>query len=492
MLNEDIWIGIEKRKRSLNPIFLFGAGMNLGEKLNPYVRDILLNVLLEVYYRELRDDEARTKDDIYEVVREILETFNLDYKEDDATRLGNGIFYQGDSKRMDSFKGHYYNHEKQIFEEQRFSYLEQDREYTKLKKGTVVYKLTDESIRMILMSREFEEEMDMSVEQLYTLQLIRAGRVNQAVGVLDALTLRIRRLLAKEKDYRYELERNPKVLLTNREVRKKSKEDVRTQSEEAQELYKKMLATLKMIERGNELSRLEHLELENKIFSTSKLHLSLTDEVYKNIALELDIRKNNPLALVYRKTANFHQELWEKHMYKDGIPSEDIYDLILGPLFSPKQDVILPMEWIWQEQELVHEQELIETDFKEEKEEPWHKYVHEVNWDVVVDCWYPIFKELASTGEFRAKNISSFEQWNRDAIDFWPLFAQSELSVGELHENRKYNDERFTLLQRMLKIDGDIRFFEGKVVYGTYEPGEKIVTEDIQMSSYVLRYKRGV
>ncbi|MGM0792468.1 MAG: hypothetical protein ACQEUD_20415 [Bacillota bacterium] len=492
MLNEDIWIGIEKRKRSLNPIFLFGAGMNLGEKLNPYVRDILLNVLLEIYYRELRDDEARTKDDIYEVVREILETFKLDYKEDDAIRLGNGIFYQGDSKRMDSFKGHYYNHEKQIFEEQRFSYLEQDREYTKLKKGTVVYKLTDESIRMILMSREFEEEMDMSVEQLYTLQLIRAGRVNQAVGVLDALTLRIRRLLAKEKDYRYELERNPKVLLTNREVRKKSKEDVRTQSEEAQELYKKMLATLKMIERGNELSRLEHLELENKIFSTSKLHLSLTDEVYKNIALELDIRKNNPLALVYRKTANFHQELWEKHMYKDGIPCEDIYDLILGPLFSPKQDVILPMEWIWQEQELVHEQELIETDFKEEKEEPWHKYVHEVNWDVVVDCWYPIFKELASTGEFCAKDISSFEQWNRDAIDFWPLFAQSELSVGELHQNRKYNDERFTLLQRMLKIDGDIRFFEGKVIYGTYEPGEKIVTEDIQMSSYVLRYKRGV
>lgn len=492
MLNEDIWFGIEKRKRSLNPIFLFGAGMSLGEKLNPYVRDILLCVLLEIYYRELRDDEARTKDDIYEVVRDVIETFELDYKEDDVMRLGNGIFYFGDSKRMDSFKGHYYNHEKQIFEDQRFSYLEQDREYTKLKKGTVVYKLTDESIRMILMSREFEEEMDMSVEQLYTLQLIRAGRVNQAVGVLDALTLRIRRLLAKEKDYRYELERNPKVLLTNREVRKKSKEDVRNQSEEAQELYKKMLSTLKMIEKGNELSRLEHLELENKIFSTSKLHLSLSDEVYKNIALELDIRKNNPLSLVYRKTANFHQEIWEKHIYQDGIPTEEIYDLILGPLFSPKQDVIFPMEWIWQEQELVNEQELIETDFKEEKEEIWNKYVHEVNWDVVVTCWYPIFKELASTGEFHAKDISSFDHWNRDAIDFWPLFAQSELTVGEIQGNRKYNDERFTLLQKMLKIDDDISFFEGKIIYATYEPGEKIVTEDIQMSSYVLRYKRGV
>ncbi|KUP04258.1 hypothetical protein Q75_15790 [Bacillus coahuilensis p1.1.43] len=345
---------------------------------------------------------------------------------------------------------------------------------------------------MILMSREFEEEMDMSVEQLYTLQLIRAGRVNQAVGVLDALTLRIRRLLAKEKDYRYELERNPKVLLTNREVRKKSKEDVRNQSEEAQELYKKMLSTLKMIERGNELSRLEHIELENKIFSTSKLHLSLSDEVYKNIALELDIRKNNPLSLVYRKTANFHQEIWEKHIYQDGIPTEEIYDLILGPLFSPKQDVILPMEWIWQEQELVNEQELIETDFKEEKEEIWNKYVHEVNWAVVVTCWYPIFKELANVGEYHAKDISSFDHWNRDAIDFWPLFAQSELTVGEIQENRKYNDERFTLLQTMLKIDDDISFFEGKIIYATYEPGEEIVTEDIQMSSYVLRYKRGL
>jgi len=492
MLNEDIWIGIEKRKRALNPIFLFGAGMNLGEKLNPYVRDILLSVLLEVYYRELRDDEARTKDDIYEVVRDILDTFTLEYVDEDVIRLANGIFYQGDSKRMDAFQGHYYHYDKQLFEEQRFSYLEQDREYTRLKKGTVVYKLTDESIRMILMSREFEEEMEMSVEQLYSLQLIRAGRVSQAVGVLDALMLRIRRLLAKEKDYRYELERNPKVLLINRDVRKESKEDVRNQTEEAQELYNKMLVTLKMIEKGDERSREEHLELENKIFATLKLHLSLTEEVYKNIALELDIRKNNPLALVYRKTANFHEEIWEKHLYKDAIPGEDIYDVILGPLFSPKQEVMLPMEWIWQEQELASEPELIETSIEEEQEELRHKYVHEVDWDTVVDCWYPLFKELASTGECCVKAIRSFDGWSREAIDFWPLFAQSELTVGELQLNRKYNDERFTLLQKMLKIDEAIRFFEDKVIYGTYEPGEKIVTEDFQMSAYILRYKRGV
>lgn len=490
MLSQSIWKGIEKRKRSLNPVFLFGAGMNLGEKLNPYVRDILLCVLLEVYYRELRDDESRTKEDIYEIVREVLGIFGLDYYEDDVSRLVNGIFYFGDSKRMDAFTGHYYNHEKQIFEEHRFSYLEQDREYTKLKKGIVVYKLTDESIRMILMSREFEEEMDMSVEQLYTLQLIRAGRVNQAVSSLDALISRIKRLLAKEKDYRYELERNPKVLLTKRGARKKSKEEVRKQSEEAQELYNKMLGTLNLIGKGEEFVRLEHLELENKIYDTSKLHLSLADEVYQNIAIELDIRKNKPLSLVYRKTANFHEEIWEKHIYQNGIQNEEIYDLILGPLFSPRQNIILPMEWIWQEQELVHEQKLIEVNFGDEREQIWNKYVHEVNWEIVAACWHPILKELANTGVFHAKSIRSFDTWNRDAIDFWPLFSQTELTVGEIHDSRKYNDERMILFQKLLQVDVNIRFFEGKIVYATYEPGEEIVTEDVRMSSYVLRYKR--
>ncbi|MCM3709110.1 hypothetical protein [Sporosarcina luteola] len=491
MLNDDIWIGIEKRKRSLNPIFLFGTGMQLGETLNRYVRDILLCVLLEVYYRELRDDEARTKDDIYEVIRKVIETFELNYIDDDVLRIGNGLFYYGDSKRMDSFKGLYFNNEKQKFEEQRFTYLVQDREYTKLKRGTVVYKLTDESIRMILMSREFEEEMDMSVEQLYTLQLIRAGRVHQAVGVLDALTLRIKRLLAKEKDYTHELERNPKVLLTNREARRKSKEDVRNQSEEAQELYRKMLSTLKIIEKGDELSRLEHIELESKIFSTSKLHLSLSDEVYKNIALELDIRKNNPLSLVYRKTANFHEELWEKHIYKHGIPDEELYDLLIGPLFAPRQGVIFPMEWMWQEQELIDAQKLEETKLDGKGMDPLNKYVHEIDWDVVLTCWYPLFKELLETGECRAASIHSFDDWSRDAIDFWPLFAQTELKIGDIQADRQYNDERFTLLQKLLQMDKELRFFEGKVLYAAYEAGEKIETDAIQMSSYVLRYRRG-
>lgn len=490
MLNQDIWNEIDKRKRALNPIFLFGAGMQLGEKLNPYARDVLLSVLLEIYYRELRDDESRTKEDIYEIVRSVLGTFQFEYKEEDLNRLSNGIFYLGDSKRMDSFKGHYYNCEKQIFEEQRFSYLVQDREYTKLKKGTVVYKLTDESIRMILMSREFEEEMDISVEQLYTLQLIKAGRVHQAISVLDALTLRIRRLIIKEKEYRYELERNPKVLLTNREVRKHSKEDIRKHSEEAQELYDRMHGTLAIIEKGDELSRIEHLELEDKIFSTSRLHLQLSDEVYRNLAFELDIRRKNPLALVYRKTANYHEEIWKKHIYQDGISNDDIYDLILGPLFSPKQDVILPMEWIWQEQDLHLEQELVETDFLEEEEESLKKYIHEINWERTISDWHPIFKELSLIGHYDAKNIQNLDQWERDSVDFWSLFSQNELNIEKIQEHQKYNDERMTLFQKLVKLDDTMRFFEGKTLYVTYVPKEQIVTDNIRMSAYVLRYKR--
>lgn len=489
MLNQDIWNDIERRKRTLNPIFLFGSGMNVGESLQPYIRDILLSVLLEVYYRELRDDEARTKEDVFEMVNEVLDVLGFDYKEEDVTRLGNGLFYSGDSKRMDSFKGHYYNPKKLLFEEQRFSYLEQDREYTKIRKGTVVYKLTDESIRMILMSREFEEEMDMSVEQLYTLQLIKAGRVNQAISVLDALTLRIRRVLLKEKEYRYELERNPKILLTNRDVRRSSKEDIRRQSAEAQELYERMHGTLAIIEKGDEISRIEHLELENKINSTSRLHLQLSDEVYKNIAFELDIRRKNPLALVYRKTANFYEELWKKGIFQEGVPSDEIYDLILGPLFSPKQDVIFPMEWIWQEQDLQQDQEYQETLMSDIEEEVYQKYVHEINWEQTVANWHPIFKELAVKGEYELKNLEGFDQWKRDSIDFWSLFSQGEIHIHKIQENIKYNDERMTFFQKMFSFDKELRSIEGKTLIGAFDSNEQIVTEKVRMSSFTLRLK---
>ncbi|GKU76624.1 hypothetical protein [Paenibacillus sp. L3-i20] len=489
MLNRDIWNDIDKRKRALNPIFLFGSGMNVGDSLQPYIRDILLSVLLEVYYRELRDDEGRTKEDVFQIVNEVLNTFSFDYKEEDINRLGNGLFYSGDSKRMDSFKGYFYNPKMHLFEEQRFSYLEQDREYTKIRKGMVVYKLTDESIRMILMSREFEEEMDMSVEQLYTLQLIKAGRVNQAISVLDALSLRIRRVLLKEKEYRYELERNPKILLTNRDVRRSLKEDIRRQSEEAQELYQRMHGTLAIIEKGDEISRIEHLELENKINSTSRLHLQLSDEVYKNIAFELDIRKNNPLALVYRKTANFYEEIWKKEIFQEGVPSDEIYDFVLGPLFSPKQDVIFPMDWIWQEQELQQDREYEETLLSDIEEEVSQRYYHEINWEKTVADWHPIFKELAIHGVYELKDLQGFDQWKRDSIDFWSLFTQGEFEIHKTQENLKYNDERMTFFQKLISFDKEMCFFEGKTLIGALDSNEQIISEKVRMSSFTLRLK---
>ena len=107
------------------------------------------------------------------------------------------------------------------WETQIFRYVEMDELYTNLELGgSIVYKLTDVAQEMIFMSREIAEEFSITIEQLYSMKLIKNGNFRKAARNLDHLISRVNRLMTKEYSFQKEMMNNPKILLVEQERRR--------------------------------------------------------------------------------------------------------------------------------------------------------------------------------------------------------------------------------------------------------------------------------
>ncbi|MEC2469499.1 hypothetical protein P9X10_32895, partial [Bacillus cereus] len=67
---------IESRGKRLNPIWSLGTGMEVGE-LSPYIRHICLDILLEIFKREVRTDERRTIPELEHLTKQVLTKYNF-------------------------------------------------------------------------------------------------------------------------------------------------------------------------------------------------------------------------------------------------------------------------------------------------------------------------------------------------------------------------------------------------------------------------------
>ncbi|MDA6131582.1 hypothetical protein OSK38_29965, partial [Escherichia coli] len=76
----------------------------------------------------------------------------------------------------------------------------------------------------------------------------------------------------------------------------------------------------------------------------------------------------------------------------------------LGPLFSPRNEFILPLDWIWGEQEF-DEKQLTEVMEEEAQEE---SIIHQrvTNWDSVIKAWSYVFQYLQTYGEFSLADLT--------------------------------------------------------------------------------------
>ncbi|MCS0791078.1 hypothetical protein NX021_23385 [Cytobacillus firmus] len=473
------WEGFAQRMQRLNPLFELGRGMEVGE-LKPHIQTILMQVLLTIFYRELNDDDHRRKSDIKYMVEDSIKQMKLLADEKQVERITSGLLYQGKEEYSRPFEALYYDEIRQSWETQVFRYVTMDELYTNLEMGgTIVYKLTDVSQEMIFMSREMAEEFSITIEQLYSMQLIKNGNFRKATRNLDHLISRVNRLMAKEFSFQKEMINNPKILLMEEEMqRADNRAEIEKQFEEEKNHFRTISSMIEKTKRRNEeddLIQKELILLQEKIGHTRQLHDRFAKLVIQNISYEMKLKAENPSLFWETSLVSFREHIYENWFMKEGFSSFDRVEKVLGPLFSPKNEFILPLEWIWGEQEF-DEKQLTEV-MEEEVQEESITHQRVTNWDSVIRAWSYVFQYLQTYGEFSLADLTTLplevqDLWfeESETIDLWMMFDKKPLKVQVLHRREEsLSDEREILLYKLMQEYPQFQVFEVLKIYTEFD-----------------------
>ncbi|WP_206763859.1 hypothetical protein [Cytobacillus firmus] len=473
------WEGFAQRMQRLNPLFELGRGMEVGE-LKPHIQTILIQVLLTIFYRELNDDDHRRKSDIKYMVEDSIKQMKLLADEKQIERITSGLLYQGKEEYSRPFEALYYDEIRQSWETQVFRYVAMDELYTNLEMGgSIVYKLTDVSQEMIFMSREMAEEFSITIEQLYSMQLIKNGNFRKATRNLDHLISRVNRLMAREFSFQKEMINNPKILLMEEEMqRADNRAEIEKQFEEEKNHFRTISSMIEKTKRRNEED--DHIQrelilLQEKIGHTRQLHDRFAKLVIQNISYEMKLKAENPSLFWETSLVSFREHIYENWFMKEGFSSFDRVEKVLGPLFSPKNEFILPLDWIWGEQEF-DEKQLTEV-MEEEVQEESITYQRVTNWDSVIKAWSYVFQYLQTYGEFSLADLTTLplevqDLWfeESETIDLWMMFDKKPLKIQVLHRKEEsLSDEREILLYKLMQEYPQFQVFEGLKLYTEFD-----------------------
>ncbi|UYG96239.1 hypothetical protein [Cytobacillus firmus] len=470
------WEGFAQRMQRLNPLFELGRGMEVGE-LKPHIQTILMQVLLTIFYRELNDDDHRRKSDIKYMVEDSIKQMKLLADEKQIERITSGLLYQGKEEYSRPFEALYYDEIRQSWETQVFRYVAMDELYTNLEMGgSIVYKLTDVSQEMIFMSREMAEEFSITIEQLYSMQLIKNGNFRKATRNLDHLISRVNRLMAREFSFQKEMINNPKILLMEEEMqRADNRAEIEKQFEEEKNHFRTISSMIEKTKRRNEED--DHIQrlLQEKIGHTRQLHDRFAKLVIQNISYEMKLKAENPSLFWETSLVSFREHIYENWFMKEGVSSFDHVEKVLGPLFSPKNEFILPLDWIWGEQEF-DEKQLTET-MEEETEDESITHQRVTNWESVIKAWSYVFQYLQTYREFSLADLTTLplevqDLWfeESETIDLWMMFDKKPLKVQVLQRKEEsLSDEREILLYKLMQEYPQFQVFEGLKLYTEFD-----------------------
>ncbi|MBX9976420.1 hypothetical protein H7K21_25985 [Cytobacillus firmus] len=477
-MNES-WEGFAQRMQRLNPLFELGRGMEVGE-LKPHIQTILMQVLLTIFYRELNDDDHRRKSDIKYMVEDSIKQMKLLADEKQIERITSGLLYQGKEEYSRPFEALYYDEIRQSWETQVFRYVTMDELYTNLEiGGSIVYKLTDVSQEMIFMSREMAEEFSITIEQLYSMQLIKNGNFRKATRNLDHLISRVNRLMAKEFSFQKEMINNPKILLMEEEMqRADNRAEIEKQFEEEKNHFRTISSMIEKTKRRNDeddLIQKELIILQEKIGHTRQLHDRFAKLVIQNISYEMKLKAENPSLFWETSLVSFREHIYENWFMKEGFSSFDRVEKVLSPLFSPKNEFILPLDWIWGEQEFDEKQPTEAMEEEVQEESITHQRV--TNWDSVIKAWSYVFQYLQTYGEFSLADLTTLplevqDLWfeESETIDLWMMFDKNPLKVQVLHRKEEsISDEREILLYKLMQEYPQFQVFEGLKIYTKFD-----------------------
>ncbi len=473
------WEGFAQRMQRLNPLFELGRGMEVGE-LKPHIQTILMQVLLVIFYRELNDDDQRRKSDIKYMVEDSIKQMKLLADEKQIERITTGLLYQGKEELSKPFEALYYDEIRQSWENQVFRYVEMDELYTNLEMGgSICYKLTDVAQEMIFMSREMAEEFSITIEQLYSMQLIKNGNFRKATRNLDHLISRVNRLMANEFTFQKEMINNPKILLIDEEwQRADNRVEIEKQFEEEKNHFRTITSMIEKTKRRNEEDdyiQKELILLQEKISHTRQLHDRFAKLVIQNISYEMKLKAENPSLFWENSLVSFREQFYENWLMKEGVYRFNGIEKVLSPLFSPKNEFILPLDWIWGEQEF-DEKRVTEHSVEEQGEEGITR-VRVTDWGSVIKAWSYVFQYLQTYGTFSLTDLADLpldvqDLWleESETIDLWMMFDKKPLKVQVLYRKEEtLSDEREILLYKLMMEYPQFQMFEGLKIFTEFD-----------------------
>jgi hypothetical protein len=479
MAMNESWEGFAQRMKRLNPLFELGKGMEIGE-LKPYIQTILMHVLLTIFYRELNDDDNRKKSDIMFMVEESIRQMKLMGDQKQIERITTGLLHQGKEEFSKPFEAMYYNEVRHAWETQTFRYVTMDEQYTNLELGgSIVYKLTDVAQEMIFMSREIAEEFSITIEQLYSIQLIKNGNFKKATRNLDHLISRVNRLMTNEYAFQKEMINNPKILVIEQErQREDNRGEIEQQFEEEKSHFRTITSMIDKVRRTDEedgFVQTELMLLQEKIEHTRQIHDRFAKLVIQNISYEMKLKAENPSLFWENSLVSFREQIYENWFMKEGVRDFSVVERILSPLFSPKNDFILPLDWIWGEQDLIEKQLVEEINEENEEEELMERRI--TDWSSVVNAWSYVFEHLQQFGEFSLATLAELpldvqDQWfeESETLDLWMMFDKKPLSVQVANRKEEaLSDERERLLHKLMNEYPQFQSFEGTKIYTEFD-----------------------
>ncbi|MDQ0896312.1 hypothetical protein [Paenibacillus sp. V4I7] len=347
---EEIFERYHERKMTLNPCFQFGTGIQVPTEFSKVYKDILFLMLLEIFYRELRDNPERTDRDLKEIAKEVMDKIGVQANEDFTDRLAVALISSGTGQNREPFLSSYYNETTSSFEEERFLYLTEDTEaMLRSKSDAQIWKLSESGQKLIFLSLEMADEFGIEIQQLYTLSFIRKGNFQKALGNLDHVKAAVRAKATQERDYAKRMRRDPRSIFSKEKDQMERRKSLQEQFQEQKKLFYDMDNILhEKLKDTTDPKIIRDIEyLKEKVDECVGEHSKLTELVVQNYSQEIALQREIERLLNYNRS--FVKDIWEKHIYSEGFIFEDGFESILEPLFSPKQEFIYPLSWVWDE-----------------------------------------------------------------------------------------------------------------------------------------------
>ena len=492
--------GLHDRLKKTTAISKLGRGFDIGE-LNDYAHEISLYLLLKVFRREINNNHNRTKKDLIEMTGNIISEMKLTATQDQIKRLVEGVLYSGDPKRQANFSVMLYDENTRGHKEFNFRYLIPDREASHWEDGgSTVYRLTETAQEIIFITREVLEEFGFDLEQFYTLQLIKNGNFSEAKDSVSNLIARVRNLIKKEKDRREDILRNPALIFSGTEEKKRMSEgELKEQFAEEKKVFADMFSWRDRLNKFPNQKKKEGELLFEELERARALHDKLAELAISNLSLEMEIRAESPDVFWKTSQLSFKKDFWQNLIVKKGLPDIELLTDLISPLFSPEQEFIFPLDWAWAEQQLYTYREDFseeEDQFFEEEEPP----EIEENWDLILELWEEIFIELKEKKSFPLKKLTDFSKEKRKKwlsqdknLELFMMFIITEVELKEVEKEFPGLDERLLLYNRLIEKNEKLRELEGDIVRAEIDSSEEIINLDnkFRFSPYVLYLEEG-